>query len=63
MTARFTRNVGGFSVRIGLPRRIKDDVNGRKRGRVRRRLVVRFYRRLAVRYTAWEKLRFTPAAR
>jgi hypothetical protein len=54
MTKRFARNVGGFAVRIGLPRRVKNDVHGRKRGRVRRRLLVRFYRRLAARYAAWE---------
>jgi hypothetical protein len=40
---------------IHLPRRIKDDQRGRKRGRVRRRLLIRFYRRLADRYRQWEE--------
>src|SRR5262245_2385502 len=43
---------------IRLPRRVKDDQNGRKRGRVRRRLVIRFYRRLADRYRHWERKAF-----
>lgn len=51
----FTRTPG--VVVIGLPRRIKADQHGRKRGRIRRRLVVRFYKRLATRYAAWDAAR------
>lgn len=42
---------------VRSPRRVKDDINGRQRGRVRRRLLVRFYRRLSTRYAAWEARR------
>lgn len=41
-----------------LPRRVKDDQRGRKRSRVRQRLLVRWYRRLADRYRAWEHEHF-----